>query len=595
MLKVRVVILLPEKARSPCGPATRRRTCSTRPISPRPNGPGSTNRPAGRGSDTLPGAKRLFLPMRTGRGAVGVVGIDSDEPGPLLTPDQRRLLDALVDQAALAIERVHLVDDVDRARAGGGDRPAARGAADLDLARSADAARLDPRRPPEPARSSRDRSTPPTRRRSARDIQDEAERLNRFIANLLDMTRLESGAIAPNASAAIDVGEVVGSALRARRQDAGRAPASRSSSPPTCRCSTLDAVLFEQVLFNLLDNAGQICAGGLDRSALHGWRDGADVVVQVLDEGPGIPPERSGAHLRQVLPRAEGGPAARRTPAWASRSAAASSRRMGGTIAAATGTTARRRLHHRLPVPRSRHAMDSGATMAPSPHHPGRRGRAADPASPADQTRRRTGTGRRGGERPRRPCGASGRDARAGPPRSRPARHRRPRPDPDAARPRMPVPIVVLSSRGDEAGKVGRSTPGADELLCHQAVRLGRRAARPGSGPRCATQLGRGRRRPVFRCRDWPVRISAATPSRWTARGPPDTKRSTTLLALLVRHAGKVLTHATSCARSGARTRSDTQYLRAYIRRCGASSSRTGRTALLVTEPGVGYRLRAPA
>src|SRR5208283_985701 len=72
------------------------------------------NRTAGRGSDTLPGAKRLFLPMRTGRGAIGVIGIDSDKPGPLLTPDQRRLLDALVDQSALAIERVRLVEEMDR-------------------------------------------------------------------------------------------------------------------------------------------------------------------------------------------------------------------------------------------------------------------------------------------------------------------------------------------------------------------------------------------------------------------------------------------------------------------------------------------------
>ena len=81
------------------------------------------DRTAGRGSDTLPGAKRLFLPMRTGRGAIGVVGIDSDKPGPLLTPDQRRLLDALIDQAALAIERVHLVDDL--ARPSGRSRPIA--------------------------------------------------------------------------------------------------------------------------------------------------------------------------------------------------------------------------------------------------------------------------------------------------------------------------------------------------------------------------------------------------------------------------------------------------------------------------------------
>ena len=72
------------------------------------------DRAAGRGSDTLPGAKRLFLPMRTGRGAIGVIGIDSDKPGPLLTPDQRRLLDALRDQGALAIERVRLVEEMDR-------------------------------------------------------------------------------------------------------------------------------------------------------------------------------------------------------------------------------------------------------------------------------------------------------------------------------------------------------------------------------------------------------------------------------------------------------------------------------------------------
>ena len=104
------------------------------------------DRPAGRGSDTLPGAKRLFLPMRTGRGVVGVVGIDSDKPGPLLTPDQRRLLDALIDQAALAIERVHLVDDLDQAkRRVEADRLRA-ALLTSHLARSEDPARLHRRR-----------------------------------------------------------------------------------------------------------------------------------------------------------------------------------------------------------------------------------------------------------------------------------------------------------------------------------------------------------------------------------------------------------------------------------------------------------------
>ena len=80
-----------------------------RPIWPRRAGAGSTT-PAGRGADTLPGGKWLFLPLRTGSGPVGVIGIDRDTPGPLLTPDERRLLDALADQAAVAIERISLAE-----------------------------------------------------------------------------------------------------------------------------------------------------------------------------------------------------------------------------------------------------------------------------------------------------------------------------------------------------------------------------------------------------------------------------------------------------------------------------------------------------
>ena len=153
MLKVRVVLLLPEDGVDRGqGAATRRRTGSRRPISPRPSGPGRRSAPPAADSDTLPGAKWLFLPMRTGRGAVGILGISRDEPGPLVRAEQRRLLDALSDQGALAIERVHLVEDIDRVRRGGGDRPPALGAADVDLARPQDAARCRDRRRGRPAR-----------------------------------------------------------------------------------------------------------------------------------------------------------------------------------------------------------------------------------------------------------------------------------------------------------------------------------------------------------------------------------------------------------------------------------------------------------
>ncbi|MGZ9042684.1 MAG: DUF4118 domain-containing protein, partial [Allosphingosinicella sp.] len=74
------------------------------------------NSPAGRGAETLPGGKRLFLPIRTSLGSVGVVGLDRELPGPLFKPDERRLLDALLDQTAVAIERVRLAQEIDEAR-----------------------------------------------------------------------------------------------------------------------------------------------------------------------------------------------------------------------------------------------------------------------------------------------------------------------------------------------------------------------------------------------------------------------------------------------------------------------------------------------
>jgi len=244
------------------------------------------DRVAGRGSDTLPGAKRLFIPMRTGRGPIGVVGIDSDKPGPLLTPDDRRLLDALVDQGALAIERVHLVEDMDRVKR----------AAETDRLRSALLTSIshDLRTPLSAvlgaAGTMRDLGASLSDAQKAdllATIIDESERLNRFIANLLDMTKLESGAIVPNA-APHDLREIVGSALRRAAKILAGHPVTLDfdSNLPMLE---LDAVLFEQVLFNLLDNAAKYSAPG-SAVLIRAWRDGAFVVLQIVDEGDGIPP-----------------------------------------------------------------------------------------------------------------------------------------------------------------------------------------------------------------------------------------------------------------------------------------------------------------
>ena len=242
------------------------------------------DRSAGRGSDTLPGAKRLFLPMRTGRGAIGVMGIDSDKPGPLFTPDQRRLLDALRDQGALAIERVKLVEEMDRVER----------AAETERLRSALLTSIshDLKTPlaavlgaAETLRDLGQRLADGEKADLLSTIIDESERLNRFIANLLDMTKLESGAIAPNV-ALHDLGEIVGSALRRAGRILSRHNVELTLAPDLPMLE-LDAVLFEQVLFNLLDNAAKY-APPETMIRIQGWRSGDSVCLRVLDEGSGI-------------------------------------------------------------------------------------------------------------------------------------------------------------------------------------------------------------------------------------------------------------------------------------------------------------------
>jgi two-component system, OmpR family, sensor histidine kinase KdpD len=244
------------------------------------------DRTAGRGSETLPGAKRLFLPMRTGRGAIGVVGIDSDKQGPLLTPDQRRLLDALIDQSALAIERVFLVGDIDKAQR----------SIEADRLRSALLTSI-----------SHDLKTPlasilgaagalrdlgkelddAAKAELVTTIVDEAERLNRFIANLLDMTRLESGAIVPKTSL-YDLGELVGSALQRAAKILAQHQIELELAADLPMVD-IDAVLLEQVLFNILDNASKYASAGTV-IRIDSWREDRAVCLRIMDEGVGIPP-----------------------------------------------------------------------------------------------------------------------------------------------------------------------------------------------------------------------------------------------------------------------------------------------------------------
>ncbi len=244
------------------------------------------NRAAGRGADTLPGGKWLFLPLRTGSGPIGVIGIDRDTPGPLLTPDERRLLDALAGQAAVAIERISLARGLAEARVLA-ETERLRGALLTSISHDLRTPLASILGTVSSLRTYADRYDAEQREELLATLQDEAERLNRFVSNLLDMTRLESGAIELKLDL-VDITEIVGAALERAGSVLARhrVEVMIASDLPMLR---LDAILFEQVLFNLLDNAAKYAPPG-SRIDVRARRDGDVVALEVADEGPGIPP-----------------------------------------------------------------------------------------------------------------------------------------------------------------------------------------------------------------------------------------------------------------------------------------------------------------
>ncbi|HWA88721.1 MAG TPA: sensor histidine kinase KdpD [Rhizomicrobium sp.] len=241
----------------------------------------------GRNAETLPGAKRLFLPMRTGQGLVGVIGLLSQDGHGILAPDERRLLDSLLDQTALAIERSQLVERVDEAQV----------RAEADKLRVAILSSLshDLRTPlasilgsATSLLSSNGIYDAEQTRELLSTIRDEAERLDRFVGNLLDMSRLEAGALGVKRET-VQVHDLVEAALkRLSRRLSGHRIA--SDLPEDLPLVSVDPVLLEQALVNVLDNAAKYApAGSLIR--IGAVAADARVVLTIEDEGPGIPPE----------------------------------------------------------------------------------------------------------------------------------------------------------------------------------------------------------------------------------------------------------------------------------------------------------------
>ena len=244
------------------------------------------HQPAGRGTDTLPGGEWCYLPLRTAQGTVGVLGLQFETPEAALSPDQRRLLEALAGQAAVAIERTRLVREMEQARL----------LTETERLRDALLSTI-----------SHDLRTPlvsiigavsslltygatydeDARRELLLTVQEEAERLNCFVGNLLDTMRLESGALELNRDWA-EIGDVIGTALSRLSRSLGQHQLVVEVDPglPMLR---LDFVLAEHVLVNLLENAATY-SPPQTTIRVRARREGPSVTVKVADEGIGIPP-----------------------------------------------------------------------------------------------------------------------------------------------------------------------------------------------------------------------------------------------------------------------------------------------------------------
>ncbi|MGN6358555.1 MAG: DUF4118 domain-containing protein [Novosphingobium sp.] len=239
------------------------------------------NRPAGRGSDTLTASEWLFQPIAAGGQVLAVFGVARSDARDPIRSDQLPLLLSFLDQSGLALERIALEAEM----------------ADITQLKERDRLRAALL-----SSVSHDLRTPlttilgmlgqieaasPEQAQQIGSARAEAERLRRFVANLLDMVRIEAGALHQSIEP-VDLAEAVASAAHDLRRSIGTHSVTLDISPEL-PFVLVDPQLFHHCLINLIENAAKYGSPGT-AITVAARRRPEGLRLEVMDEGPGLPP-----------------------------------------------------------------------------------------------------------------------------------------------------------------------------------------------------------------------------------------------------------------------------------------------------------------
>ncbi len=244
-------------------------------------------RVAGRFTENLPASEGIYLPIATAKDVVGVLAVRLKQDA-TPTVEQRNLLDTFVRQAALVIDRARLREDAERARVAAESERLGKTLLDsishemrTPIATIVGAAS-------HLLEAQRNAAGSTTASELTGEIQVAAQRLNRLVGNLLDVTRIESGHLKPTLDWG-DLCDVVNVAVKSLEPElkSHRVEVHCAPKLPLVR---FDFVLLEQAVVNLLHNAAMHTPASSE-IRVHTAADDTEVILSIADNGPGLPAE----------------------------------------------------------------------------------------------------------------------------------------------------------------------------------------------------------------------------------------------------------------------------------------------------------------